>query len=216
MTVGPGGRVGGGGYVVGVAHNDFDADAFPTKAARNGYAEDFATEFNRRKLDEGVDAEAWALNDGVNLGGSLETCQCHKKTGTGSADKARSGSSNPGGRGRTVFERDNTHGLDADRDKFNIHLDATSDDSQAQEHARRHLIHASGIATGEVTHTTGPLVGSRCARTESVASGVSTISTLRSSRHTRPPSDTPKPAVKLTEPPILIGGGAQRGYVNSI
>ena len=116
---------------------------------------------------------------------------------------------------RTVFERDNTHGLDADRDKFNIHLDATSDDSQVQEHARRHL-NASGIATGEVTHTTGPLASVvASARTESVASGVRTISTLRSSRHARPPSDTPKPAVKLTEPPILRGGAGHMGKVNS-
>jgi hypothetical protein len=39
---------------------------------------------------------------------------------------------------------------------------------------------------------------------------------LRSSRHARPPSDTPKLAVKLTEPPMLIGGGDQMGKVNSI
>ena len=112
---------------------------------------------------------------------------------------------------RTVFERDNTHGLDADRDKFNIHLDATSDDSQVQEHARRHL-HASGIVTGEVTHTTRPLASVvPSARTERLASGVSTISTLRSARHARPPSNTPKLAVKLTEPPILRGGAGQMG-----
>ena len=71
MTVGPGGRVGGGGYVVGVAHNDFDADAAELKAARN-YAAEFHSTYN---LDKGVDAEAWALNDGVDLGGSLETYQ---------------------------------------------------------------------------------------------------------------------------------------------
>ena len=111
---------------MGVAHNNLDTDASPTKATRNGYAEDFATEFNRRKIDEGVDAEAWALNDGVNLGGNLETYQ-RQEPGLGQQTNSRSGSSNPGGRGRTVFERDNTHGLDADRDKFNIHLDATSD-----------------------------------------------------------------------------------------
>ena len=57
------------------AHNNLDADAIPRKAARNGYTEEFATEFNRWKVDEGVDAEAWALNDGVDLGGSLETYQ---------------------------------------------------------------------------------------------------------------------------------------------
>ena len=208
MTVGLGGRVGGGGYVVGVAHNDLDADAAELNAARK-----YAAEFNSTYiLDIGVDAEAWAHNNGVNLGGSLETCQCHKKTGTGSADKSRSGSSNPGGRGRTVFERDNTHGLDADRDKFNIHLDATSDyRHQVQEHARRHL-HASGIATGEVTHATRPLASVvASARTERVASGVRIISTLRSARHARPPSDTPKLAVKPTEPQILIVGGDQRG-----
>ena len=116
---------------------------------------------------------------------------------------------------RTVFERDNTHGLDADRDKFNIHLDATSDESQVQEHGRRHL-NASDIATGEVTHATRLLafvVPSK--RTERDASGVSTISTLRSSRHARPPSDTPKLAVKPTEPPILRGGADQMGKVNS-
>ena len=115
---------------------------------------------------------------------------------------------------RTVFERDNTHGLDADRDKFNIHLDATSDDSQVQEHARRHL-HARGIVTGEVTHTRLLAFVVPSARTDSVASGVRTISTLRSSRHARPPSDTPKLAVKLTEPPILRGGSDQMGKVNS-
>ena len=60
---------------MGVAHNNLETDASPTKTTRNGYAEDFATEFNRRKIDEGVDADAWALNDGVNLGGNLETYQ---------------------------------------------------------------------------------------------------------------------------------------------
>ena len=77
-----------GGAQMGVAHNNLDTDASPTKATRNGYAEDFATEFNRRKIDEGVDAEAWALNDGVNLGGSLETYQ---RQGTGSANGTSSG-----------------------------------------------------------------------------------------------------------------------------
>ena len=57
------------------AHNNLDADAIPRKAARNGYTEEFATEFNRWKVDEGVDAEAWALNDGVDLGAGLETCE---------------------------------------------------------------------------------------------------------------------------------------------
>ena len=89
MTVGLGGRVEDGKSKVGaVAHDNLDFFAFPLKAARNGYAEDFATEFNRRKIDEGVDAEAWALNDGVNLGGSLEPYQ---RQGTGSANGTSSG-----------------------------------------------------------------------------------------------------------------------------
>ena len=71
MTVDPGGRVGGGGYVVGVAHNDLDADAAKLKAARNNPAE-FNSTYD---LDKGVDAEAWALNDGVDLGAGLETCE---------------------------------------------------------------------------------------------------------------------------------------------
>jgi len=52
-----------------VAHNDLDAGAAPLKAARNDAAELNAT----RKLNVSVDAEAWAFNDGVDLGGSLET-----------------------------------------------------------------------------------------------------------------------------------------------
>ena len=62
-----------GTYIV-VAHSDLDADAAPLNAARNGYTEEFATEFNSTpNLDVSVDAEAWAFNDGVDLGGSLET-----------------------------------------------------------------------------------------------------------------------------------------------
>ena len=65
------GRVGGGGYVVGVAHNDLNAFAAILEAARK-----YAAEFNSTYiLDERVDAEAWALNDGVDLCGSLETYQ---------------------------------------------------------------------------------------------------------------------------------------------
>ena len=56
---------------MGVAHNDLDADAAELKAARNNPAEFNSTYI----LDIGVDAEAWALNDGVDLGGSLETYQ---------------------------------------------------------------------------------------------------------------------------------------------
>ena len=52
-----------------VAHSDLDADAAPLNAARNDAAELNAT----RKLNVSVDAEAWALHDGVDLGGSLET-----------------------------------------------------------------------------------------------------------------------------------------------
>jgi hypothetical protein len=55
-----------------VAHNDLDAGAAPLKAARNGYPR--ATGFDSADiLDEGVDAEAWAFNDGVDFGGGLET-----------------------------------------------------------------------------------------------------------------------------------------------
>lgn len=52
-----------------VAHSDLDADAAPLKAARNDAAEFNSTD----NLDVSVDAEAWAFNDGVDLGGSLET-----------------------------------------------------------------------------------------------------------------------------------------------
>ena len=76
MTVGLGGRVEDGKSKVGaVAHDNLDFFAFPLKAARNGYAEEFATEFNPWEINKAVDAEAWALNDCVNLGGSLETYQ---------------------------------------------------------------------------------------------------------------------------------------------
>ena len=83
MTVGLGGRVEDERSMVvrkvgAVAHDNLDFFAFPLKAARNGctYSESaLITEFNRWEIDEGVDAEAWALNDGVNLGGSLETYQ---------------------------------------------------------------------------------------------------------------------------------------------
>ena len=59
---------------MGVAHNDLDADAAELNAARK-----YAAEFNSTHiLDIGVDAETWALNDGVDLGGSLETCECQE------------------------------------------------------------------------------------------------------------------------------------------
>jgi hypothetical protein len=122
-----------------VAHSDLDADAAPLNAARNGYTEQFATEFNSTdNLDVSVDAEAWAFNDGVDLGGSLETYErqepglCVSKANGFWFIKSRWPR-------RTVFERDDPHGLDSDRDKLNLHLDATSDDNQVQEHARRHL-----------------------------------------------------------------------------
>ena len=56
---------------MGVAHNYLDAGAAKLKAARNEAAECNST----WNIDEGVDAEAWALNDGVDLGAGLETCE---------------------------------------------------------------------------------------------------------------------------------------------
>ena len=109
------------------AHNNLDADAIPLKAARNGHTKDFATEFNRWKVDEGVDAESWALNDGVDLGAGLETCECQEARHWVGKWKPGLGLQPTTWPRRTVFERDNPHGLDADRDKLNLHLDATSD-----------------------------------------------------------------------------------------
>jgi hypothetical protein len=57
----------------GGAHNNLEADAIPLKAARHG-----ATPFKPWKVNEGVDAEAWALNDDVDLGAGLETCECQE------------------------------------------------------------------------------------------------------------------------------------------
>ena len=76
-----------------VAHNDLNAFAAKLEAARQE-----AAEFNSTYiLDIGVDAEVWALNDIVDLGGSLETYQ-RQEPGLGQQMQPNQVPSNPGGR----------------------------------------------------------------------------------------------------------------------
>ena len=107
---------------------------------------------------------------------------------------------------RTVFDRDDAHGLKADFHQLNVHLDAATDDDQVQEDARGHL-----CAPRHGNEATAPTLWGFSlysnARTESDASGVSTTSILRSAMHARPPIDTPKLTLKPMEPPSFKGGG---------
>ena len=82
---------------MGVAHNYLDAGAAKLKAARNEAAECNST----WNIDEGVDAEAWAPYDGVDLGAGLETCECQEP---GQGRKTTSRVIKSGWTGRTILE----------------------------------------------------------------------------------------------------------------